>query len=552
MSRAARTKKERRGRVGIRWWLFACLALFTILILVSIWIFQVCLLSTFYEKEKFSDLKKSADELKEYVAAEDARNAIAKYAKEKNICILVIALEEEHGRLLASADATSDCIIHHVNAQTLEELYADAKQNGGTYNKRFEFNDESEAEGEGRFPGFPKKGSSVNAIHVRIVEGNGVEYVMLLDCELMPVDATVRTLQMQFVWIAGALLCCAFLLALLLSHIVAKPLVQITQKAEKLAGGEFKVDFSERDAYREVQELAAGYEKCGEFLTDTRVKTDFAMIASTTTDYLMKQQSVTWEDGAHQWETAYTRRLMRIYDAIAASGIRPDVLTPMGSFDKYRILFTPFLMTLEEENLQARITAWVERGGIWIAGPMTDIRDSIGTHYTDRETGILEKITGAQLVQQVPDAEHRIPCRWTDGGEFKAEKWLQLYEVPADVRVLATAEGYHSALVGKALVFEKKLGKGSILVLGTEPSAEDAARLIREAVGLQPQFQVEGEVAAARRTGTNMQGIAAQEYGGKPGKLFLNGSYTDLITGKTWDHEIPLAPYQTVILRKDG
>ncbi|MBE6629854.1 MAG: HAMP domain-containing histidine kinase [Ruminococcaceae bacterium] len=256
MSRAARTKKERRGRVGIRWWLFACLALFTILILVSIWIFQVCLLSTFYEKEKFSDLKKSADELKEYVAAEDARNAIAKYAKEKNICILVIALEEEHGRLLASADATSDCIIHHVNAQTLEELYADAKQNGGTYNKRFEFNDESEAEGEGRFPGFPKKGSSVNAIHVRIVEGNGVEYVMLLDCELMPVDATVRTLQMQFVWIAGALLCCAFLLALLLSHIVAKPLVQITQKAEKLAGGEFKVDFSERDAYREVQELA--------------------------------------------------------------------------------------------------------------------------------------------------------------------------------------------------------------------------------------------------------------------------------------------------------
>lgn len=255
MSDTARGKRKKQGRVGIRWWLFACLALFTVLILVAIWIFQVALLSTFYEKEKFSDLKKSANELKEYVSAEDARNTIANYAKEKNICILVIALEEEHGRLLASADTTSDCIIHHVNAQTLEELYANAKQNGGTYNKRFEFNDDSETE-EGRFPGFPKKGSSVNAIHVRIIEGDGIEYVMLLDCELMPVDATVRTLQLQFVWIAGVLLCCAFLLALLLSHIVAKPLVQITQKAEKLAGGEFKVDFSERDAYREVQELA--------------------------------------------------------------------------------------------------------------------------------------------------------------------------------------------------------------------------------------------------------------------------------------------------------
>lgn len=304
--------------------------------------------------------------------------------------------------------------------------------------------------------------------------------------------------------------------------------------------------------FPEVQQLAAEFARCSDFLENTRVSPDLALLVSTDADYLMREQPVVWEPDCNEWETAYFKRVNRMYDVLRDMGLRTDVINPGKPLEEYQVLFTPFLLTLELGDLSDRIVRWVEQGGTWIAGPMTDIRDSIGTHYTDRETGILETLTGARLVQQVPDAEHRIPCRWTDGGEFQAEKWLQLYEVPADVRVLATAEGYHSALVGKALVFEKKLGKGSILVLGTEPSAEDAARLIRDAVGLKPQFKVEGAVAAARRTGTNIRGIAAQEYGGKPGKLFLNGTYTDLITAKTWDHEIPLAPYQTVILRKDG
>ncbi len=243
-------------RVGIRWRLFACLALFTILILVAIWLFQVCLLSTFYENEKFSDLEKSADELKEYVFAKDVHGSVSNYAKEKGICVLILTVKDGKAKMLANADATSDCMIHHMSAETIENLYGSAKNNGGVYDKRFEFDDSREADEEGRFPGFPKRGSSVNAIHVQILQGEDAEYVMFLDCELMPMDATVRTLELQFIWIAGVLLVLAFLLALLLSHIVAKPLVQITQKAEKLAAGEFEMDFSQGTGYREVQELA--------------------------------------------------------------------------------------------------------------------------------------------------------------------------------------------------------------------------------------------------------------------------------------------------------
>ena len=49
-----RSLAQHKARVGIRWRLFACLALFTTLILLVLWVFQVRLLAYFYEKEKFT------------------------------------------------------------------------------------------------------------------------------------------------------------------------------------------------------------------------------------------------------------------------------------------------------------------------------------------------------------------------------------------------------------------------------------------------------------------------------------------------------------------
>ena len=304
--------------------------------------------------------------------------------------------------------------------------------------------------------------------------------------------------------------------------------------------------------FPEVQQTAAEYKTCGEFLSNTRIITDIAMMVSSRNDYLMKEQEVVWEEGSHAWETAYTKRLYKAYEPMAALGIRPDVIPPGKDLSKYKLLFTPFLLTMEEAGLPERIEAWVRNGGIWIAGPMTDIRNHIGAHYRDRETGILERLTGSRLLYQVPDAEHRIPCSWEDGSPFRGEKWLQLFNAPADAKVLAKADGYYSTLAGCALVFEKKLGKGAIVVLGTLPSPEDGKRLLMYALEKSgtSRFSIEGKVAAAYREGEGVQGISAAEYGGKTGTLSLNGRYLDLLTGQSHADGVSLKPYQTVILIK--
>lgn len=304
--------------------------------------------------------------------------------------------------------------------------------------------------------------------------------------------------------------------------------------------------------FDEVRQIASDYAVCADFLSNTRVKPDMALMVSTTSDYLMKQQEIVWEEGSHQWETAYTKRLYKIYRPLMELGIRPDVIAPGKELNRYRLLFTPFLMTMEEEGLHERIEAWVRNGGVWIAGPMADIRDDIGAHYLDRETGLLERLTDSRLAYQVPDGDHRVPCQWADGSEFLAEKWLQLFDPPEDAEVLATVTGGYSALIGKAVAFKKKVGRGCVIVLGTLPSPADTKRLLEQAMAESgvAHLTIEGSVAAARREGDGIRGIAAVEYGGKEGALKLDGSYIDLLTQTQYDGKIRMNPYQIAVLEK--
>ena len=304
--------------------------------------------------------------------------------------------------------------------------------------------------------------------------------------------------------------------------------------------------------FGEVQKIAGEFDRCADFLTRTRVDTDMALMVSSTTDYLMKQQEVVWEEGSHAWETAYTKRLYRFYRPATEMGIRADVIPTGKALDRYKLLFTPFLLTMEEYDLQNRVMDWVKNGGVWVAGPMTDIRNDIGAHYIDKETGILEELTGATMVYQVPDTWDRIRCAWADGAPLATDTWLQLFDVPEDAEVLATAVEGYSALEGKALIFRKQVGKGAVYVLGTLPKEKDLQQLlgrILEEAGCH-RFTTEGTIAAANRQGDGIRGVTATEYSGNPGKLTLNGCYFDHITQRYYVNEVPVAPFQSVVLQE--
>lgn len=296
--------------------------------------------------------------------------------------------------------------------------------------------------------------------------------------------------------------------------------------------------------FDEVKSVAEGFEKASDFISNTKVSTDVAMLVSAKSRLLLETQHIS--------ETADENGdgMMQLYRYINDNGLRPDIISPCKSLEDYKLLFTPYLVTLEEEELAQRIEEWVKNGGVWIAGPMTDIRNDVGAHYTDKATSLIERLTETSLVQQIPDHKHKIPCEWADGAEYKACHYLQMFEAGDDAEVLVRVMGGFSAFKGKALVFKKRVGKGTVFVLGALPDRGNAERLLAEIIsdsGVE-KLSFEGDVIAARRKGESYSGIAAQEIGGNCGKVFFDGVMTDILTDECFEGEAPLKPFGTRIL----
>ena len=295
--------------------------------------------------------------------------------------------------------------------------------------------------------------------------------------------------------------------------------------------------------FHEVAAVAEGFRKAGAFLAGTRVQADAAMLLSTKSERLFDAQHIAVTTDAKG------DGRQRFHRAVSTSGLRPDLIPPGHDFSGYRLLFLPYVMTLEEENLPERIARWVKAGGVLVAGPLTDLRDGVGAHFRDRETGMLEELTGCRLEDQLPDAAGRLAFSWEDGTPFTANHFVQLFAPGGQAEAFVRLKSGFSSLIGKAVVLKCPVGKGTVFLLGTLPGEEDAARLMRlfaQEAALCPLVH-SANLVAARRQGERMRGIAVQEIEGKPGEITLPAEMTDILTGQIHRGKTAFAPYETKI-----
>ncbi|MCM1309003.1 MAG: HAMP domain-containing histidine kinase, partial [Butyrivibrio sp.] len=88
-----------------------------------------------------------------------------------------------------------------------------------------------------------------------ITDADGNEYVLFANSLITPVDATVHTLRVQFVYISVIFAIITLAVALVISRYISKPIANVNESAKKLAEGNFDVSF-EGGGYREVCELS--------------------------------------------------------------------------------------------------------------------------------------------------------------------------------------------------------------------------------------------------------------------------------------------------------
>lgn len=295
----------------------------------------------------------------------------------------------------------------------------------------------------------------------------------------------------------------------------------------------------------EIRQTAAEFQKTADFICGTKVIPDLAVHFTSL-----------------NWNMFETQRIVKdldyqsvlndsFYKPMIDHGLRPDMIDAEADLSRYKLVFSPLMMTLEQAELPERIAEWVHAGGVWVAGPFTDIRDQYGAKYQDRHFGLIEALTGIEWQYGIPENGRLLKAQWQDDTPCSIGRWADLWNEKTDGSLVRTTAGYPS-LIGQTMIGMYKVGKGTVILLGTVPSGEDMDRILSlacQTAGI-PYGKEDGNIMAVRREGEKHSGLILLEYAGKGGTYQLDEEMTDILSGKKYSGKISLMPYDIMVLQR--
>lgn len=297
--------------------------------------------------------------------------------------------------------------------------------------------------------------------------------------------------------------------------------------------------------FDEVKKVSETFNKAADFINNTKVKTDVAMHFTSLSHNMRKYQGIVPN-------TDYINILKKnFYRALSDSAVRPDVIESEADLCKYKVLFTNLCMSLEDRGMDEKIRKWVENGGIWLVGPMTDIRNADAAKYKTKAYGMLEEMLGIYQNFEIPDRLQKVRCELSDGRAFEGKDWLELFEPDEDT--LATVKSApHSAVIGKGVYTKKKVGKGIVYFLGTIPTYETVKNIIIPDVMAQAGIETADthDLIVVDREGDGIEGKIIVDVSGKGGSYTLPYPSFDILSEKELDGKIEIKPYDVLVLKK--
>ncbi len=246
---------NRHDGVSVKWRLFFYLVIFTAILLVLLWFFQIVFLDRFYTSIKTQDVKFAAKTIANNIDNEDLSLLIESLTRQNGMSASIVT---PNGAVLYTSDFNRESRIADLQPAVAAAYYSNVSEQGGTALEVFENAafpstlDPQSFVGNIKPPSF-RAGQSIMYATIVSSEANG-DVMILLNSVITPVDATVQTLQVQLIYITIIMLAFSLLLAFLMAKRISRPIIQTTASARKLAKGEYNTVF-DAHGYREIAEL---------------------------------------------------------------------------------------------------------------------------------------------------------------------------------------------------------------------------------------------------------------------------------------------------------
>ena len=247
------------SNTSIKWKVFGFIALFTVIMLVILWLFQIVFLDGFYRRIKTREISMSGDVIYrninnmhfvDFIHNEQLENLIYDISQNKDICVYIIDMNLNE---YYSSDVLNNCLIHHLTPSEYYKYYQEARSGNGRYLQKYKIKAV-----HGRFSNYPVPSGLLGAegmIYASIATlADGREILVMMNSIITPVGSTVKTLRIQLIYISVVFIILALLIALYISKVISEPIVKINESARQLAKGNYSIKF-EGQGYKEIEEL---------------------------------------------------------------------------------------------------------------------------------------------------------------------------------------------------------------------------------------------------------------------------------------------------------
>ena len=219
------------NKLKIKIWKY--FTLFSILILIFLWFFQVVFLKSYYKLVKTKEIKEVAKIIEKNNKSYNIENIIDNITYNKSICIEIT--DNKSIPLKSSSFISRGCLIGDIKEFPYKKNFINSNLDNTTYeiiNPRF---------------------NNQTIIFAKKLANN--KY-LFINTSLDPIDGTANILKNQLIIVSIIVLILSFIIAFFLSKKISNPIIRINNAAKKMAKGNYNTVFDPQDDIEEITELA--------------------------------------------------------------------------------------------------------------------------------------------------------------------------------------------------------------------------------------------------------------------------------------------------------
>ena len=221
----------KRNSLNLNIWKY--FLIFSILILIFLWVFQVLFLKNYYRYSKTKDINKVANVLVKNKSSSNLENILNKVSLEKGVCIEVI--DSNYHTIYSSSFFGKGCFSGKEEKIRYKSDFVNSGVNSYTYELiNPMFNNQTLVKGI-------KLGDNAYAF---------------VNTSIEPIDDAINTLKNQLIIVTIIVLILSFVISYFISRRISRPIVKINKAAKNLADGNFDVVFDVDENILELNELS--------------------------------------------------------------------------------------------------------------------------------------------------------------------------------------------------------------------------------------------------------------------------------------------------------